>query len=289
LYIKEVELKNFKSFGKSIRVPLKNDFVTITGPNGSGKSNVVDALLFALCLSSSRAMRAERLPDLIYRGENGKNPDYAQVTVRLDNTSRLFPLDQDTIEVSRKIKVNHDKYASSYYFNGKACSQAELQDQLSKAGITPESYNIVMQGDVTRIIEMTPVERRKIVDEIAGVSEFDEKKKKAMDELDVVRERIARVDVILEIDPQGASQVKEQIPESVLVFITAPSLSELERRIRHRGAETDEQVRTRLETAQKELLLVGTYDHVVQNDDVALATERLAGIVESHRPCEGCR
>lgn len=62
MYIKEVELKNFKSFGKSIRVPLKNDFVTVTGPNGSGKSNIVDALLFALCLSSSRAMRAERLP-----------------------------------------------------------------------------------------------------------------------------------------------------------------------------------------------------------------------------------
>ena len=198
MYIKEVELKNFKSFGKSVRVPLKNDFVTVTGPNGSGKSNIVDALLFALCLSSSRAMRAERLPDLIYRGDNGKNPDFAQVTVKLDNTSRLFPLDQDIIEVSRKIKVNHDKYASSYYFNGKSCGQAELLDLLAKAGITPESYNIVMQGDVTRIIEMTPVDRRKIIDEIAGVSEFDEKKKRAMEELDVVRERIGRVDVIIE-------------------------------------------------------------------------------------------
>ncbi|HAL31056.1 MAG TPA: guanylate kinase [Coriobacteriia bacterium] len=105
-----------------------------------------------------------------------------------------------------------------------------------------------------------------------------------------VEERLAEgVDVILEIDPQGAFQVKEQMPESVLVFITAPSLSELERRIRHRGAETDEQVRTRLETAERELRLVGTYDHVVENDDVVMATERLAGIVESHRPYEGCR
>ena len=205
MYIKEVELKNFKSFGKSIRVPLKNDFVTVTGPNGSGKSNIVDALLFALCLSSSRAMRAERLPDLIYRGESGKNPDFAQVTVKLDNSSRLFPLDSDTIEVSRKIKVNGEKYASSYYFNGKSCGQAELLDLLAKAGITPESYNIVMQGDVTRIIEMTAVERRKIIDEIAGVAEFDEKKKKAMDELDIVRERIGRVDVIIE---EVASQLE---------------------------------------------------------------------------------
>jgi chromosome segregation protein len=78
LYIKEVELKNFKSFGKKVYVPLKNDFVAVTGPNGSGKSNIIDALLFALCLSNSRAMRAERLPDLIYRGENGNNPDYAR-------------------------------------------------------------------------------------------------------------------------------------------------------------------------------------------------------------------
>ncbi len=210
MYIKEVDLKNFKSFGKSVRVPLRNDFITVTGPNGSGKSNIVDALLFALCLSNSRAMRAERLPDLIYRGDNGKNPDFAQVTVRLDNTNRTLPLDQDIIEVSRKIKVKDDKYASSYYFNGKSCSQGELQDKLTKAGITPEGYNIVMQGDVTRIIEMTPVERRKIIDEIAGVSEFDEKKKKALEELDVVRERIGRVDVILEEVGVQVARLKEE-------------------------------------------------------------------------------
>ena len=133
MYIKEVELKNFKSFGKSVRVPLKDDFVTVTGPNGSGKSNIVDALLFALCISSSRDMMADRLPVLIYRGDNGKNPDFAQVTVRLDNANRHFPLDQDIIEVSRKIKVNKDKYASSYYFNGKSCGQAQLLDLLAKA------------------------------------------------------------------------------------------------------------------------------------------------------------
>ncbi len=210
MFIKDVELKNFKSFGRSIRVPLRNDFITVTGPNGSGKSNIVDALLFALCLSNSRAMRAERLPDLIYRGDDGKNPDFAQVTVRLDNSGRTLPLDMDIIEVSRKIKVKDDKYASSYYFNGKACSQGALQDKLSKAGITPEGYNIVMQGDVTRIIEMTPVERRKIVDEIAGVAEFDEKKKKAMEELDVVRDRIGRVDVILEEVGAQAERLKAE-------------------------------------------------------------------------------
>lgn len=88
-------------------------------------------------------------------------------------------------------------------------------------------------------------------------------------------------DVILEIDPQGAMQVKALMPEAVLVFIVAPSMDELERRIRGRGAETDEQVSVRLATAVRELELVGSYDFVVENDDVARATDELVRIIES--------
>jgi guanylate kinase len=87
--------------------------------------------------------------------------------------------------------------------------------------------------------------------------------------------------VILEIDPQGAALVKALMPEAVLIFILAPSMAELERRIRGRGAETDEQVAVRLETAVRELELVGTYDYVVENDDVLRATNELADILES--------
>lgn len=87
--------------------------------------------------------------------------------------------------------------------------------------------------------------------------------------------------VILEIDPQGAAQVKALMPDAVLIFILAPSMEELERRIRGRGAETDEQVAVRLATAVRELELVGTYDYVVENDDVLRATDELAEILGS--------
>ncbi|MCE5191108.1 MAG: guanylate kinase [Actinomycetia bacterium] len=87
--------------------------------------------------------------------------------------------------------------------------------------------------------------------------------------------------VILEIDPQGAAQVKAFMPHAVLIFILAPSMKELERRIRERGAETDEQVAMRLATAVRELELVGTYDYVVENDDVLRTTDELAEIVSS--------
>ena len=97
-----------------------------------------------------------------------------------------------------------------------------------------------------------------------------------------VQERMAQgCIVVLEIDPQGARQVKELMPDAVLIFIVAPSMEELERRIRRRGAETDEQVRIRLETAMREMQLVDAYDFVVQNDDMHRASDALVAIVRS--------
>ena len=202
MHIKEIELQNFKSFGKKVRIPFFDDFTTISGPNGSGKSNIIDCILFALGLSSSRVLRAEKLTDLIYNGDVRKR-DFAQVTIVFDNKDREMPVDSDEIVITRKIRQTPTGYYSYYYFNEKAVSLTDIHNYLAKAKITPEGYNVVMQGDVTNIIEMTPTERRKIIDEIAGVSEFDEKKEQAMNELEIVRERIERVDIILaEVDDQ---------------------------------------------------------------------------------------
>ncbi|AKB49664.1 Chromosome partition protein smc [Methanosarcina barkeri str. Wiesmoor] len=198
MYIKEIEFVNFKSFGKKVKIPFYNDFTTISGPNGSGKSNIIDGILFALGLTSSRTLRAEKLTDLIYNGDASKKPDFAQVTIRFDNSDHKLPLELDEIEVSRKVRRTKNGYYSYFYFNGKSVSLGEVHSQLEKAGITPEGYNVVMQGDVTQIISMTSVERRKIIDEIAGVAEFDERKQKALGELEVVKQQIERVDIILE-------------------------------------------------------------------------------------------
>ncbi len=88
--------------------------------------------------------------------------------------------------------------------------------------------------------------------------------------------------VILEIDPQGAFQVKSLVEDSVLIFVMPPSWEELQRRLRGRGSESKTQVETRLETAKRELELVGEYDHVVINDDVSRATQELVGIIDSY-------
>ncbi|WNY27243.1 chromosome segregation protein SMC [Methanolapillus ohkumae] len=199
MHIKEIEFVNFKSFGKKIKIPFFEGFTTISGPNGSGKSNIIDGILFALGLSSSRTMRAEKLTDLIFTDAKSKSPEFAQVTITFDNTDRKAPVEADSFEISRKIKQTKTGYYSYFYFNGKSVSLTEVHELLGKAGVTPEGYNVVMQGDVSQITaKMSPVERRKIIDEIAGVSEFDEKKQKSLAELDIVKEQIEKIDIIID-------------------------------------------------------------------------------------------
>ncbi|MDV0444480.1 Chromosome partition protein Smc [Methanimicrococcus sp. At1] len=199
MFIKEIEFVNFKSFGKKVKIPFYEGFTAISGPNGSGKSNIIDGILFALGLSGSKTMRADKLTDLIFNDAKSKQPDFAQVTITFDNTDRKAPVEADEFEISRKIKQTKDNYYSYYYFNGKAVSLTEVHELLGKAGVTPEGYNVVMQGDISQITaKMSPIERRKIIDEIAGVSEFDEKKQKSLAELDIVKEQIEKIDIIIE-------------------------------------------------------------------------------------------
>ncbi len=187
LRIKEIELDNFKSFGKQTVISLLDGFTTISGPNGSGKSNVIDSLLFALGLSSTRSMRAERLPDLI---NNLSQKTEAKVRVVFIDTNN------QEIEVARKIKVKENGYTSTYFLNGKNSTLTDIHDELSKYNISPTGFNVIMQGDVTNIVSMSPTERRKIIDELSGVAEFDRKIDLAKAELDEVSEKVDHQKII---------------------------------------------------------------------------------------------
>ena len=184
MHITELEIDNFKSFVKKTKIPFFEGFTVISGPNGSGKSNIIDSILFVLALSSSRTLRAEKLTDLINLN-SGKQT--AEVSLSFS----------DGTKIRRRIKRTASGYYSYNYLNEKLCKQADIIDFLSRHGIIPHGYNVVMQGDITRIIEMSDFERRKIIDEIAGVAEFDAKKDQAIRELEVVRERIEREEMLL--------------------------------------------------------------------------------------------
>ncbi|NCR40594.1 MAG: chromosome segregation protein SMC [Microcystis aeruginosa W13-11] len=197
VYIKKVELSHFKSFGGTTPIPFLPGFTVVSGPNGSGKSNILDALLFCLGLATSKGMRAERLPDLVNHSYNSqRHSSEASVSVTFDIADITNTTHRDWT-VSRRLKVaKGGSYTSTYHINGETCTVSELHDQLNQLRIYPEGYNIVLQGDVTRIISMNAKERRGIIDELAGVAEFDRKIEKTKENIDSVKEREERCQII---------------------------------------------------------------------------------------------
>ena len=197
-------MENFKSFGKKLTVPFFPGFTAITGPNGSGKSNIADAILFVLGPKSSKVMRAGRLTDLIFNGgKKHKNPaKYCKVSLVFDNTTRRMPVDSNDVMLTRVIKRaplknNPDNYYSYFYINGHASSYSDFVNVLVQARISGDGYNIVKQGDVTSLIEMGSIERRRVIEEIAGISTFDNDIKKAEAEKGEVDGNLDRIRIIL--------------------------------------------------------------------------------------------
>ena len=176
MYLKQVELENFKSFGGKLTVPLMEGYTAVTGPNGSGKSNISDAIMFVLGPKSSKAVRAGKLTDLIFDGGKSKNKaSYMKVSLVFDNKDRLMPWDDDIVRLTRHVKLSDNgvDYTSYFYINDKKSTMGEFDSLLTKARISADGYNLVQQGDVTRIVQMGNVERRRILDGISGIASFD--------------------------------------------------------------------------------------------------------------------
>ncbi|MEM7825663.1 MAG: AAA family ATPase [Candidatus Aenigmatarchaeota archaeon] len=193
--ITRLTLQGFKSFNKKISIPLLRGFNIICGPNGSGKSNIVDSVCFVLGRISAKSLRAERLHELIFHGGNGKAPaQYASVTLYLDNSNKEFPFDEPEVSITRKV---NRKGVSVYKLQGRTTTREKILEILSSARIRPDGHNIILQGDVTNIIEMNPIERRFIIDEISGIAEYNDKKEKAQRELEVVDQKLKEAEIII--------------------------------------------------------------------------------------------
>ncbi|MEK6858224.1 MAG: AAA family ATPase [Nanoarchaeota archaeon] len=193
--ITRLVIDGFKSFGKFTELEFGSGFNTVLGPNGSGKSNILDALCFVLGKSSSKSLRAEKSANLIYNGGKTKQPSkIAEVSIYFDNKSKIFPLPEEEIKITRLVR--HDGL-SKYKINGKTKTRQEMLELLSSAKIDPDGYNIILQGDIIRMIEMSSIERRQVIEEIAGISIYEEKKQQALNELTKVDQKIGEAEIVL--------------------------------------------------------------------------------------------
>ncbi|MBT3323521.1 chromosome segregation protein SMC [archaeon] len=193
--ITKLKCRGFKSFAKNVEVNFLPGFNCVMGPNGFGKSNVIDAICFVLGKSSAKGLRAEKSANLIYNGgKKGKGASEAEVSIYFDNSKKIFPYDEKEVKFTRIVKKTGN---SKYMINGKTLTRQQTVDVLRAAKIDPDGHNIVLQGDVIRFMDMKSNDRREIIEDIAGISVFEEKKNKAMNELNKVQERLNEAEIIL--------------------------------------------------------------------------------------------
>jgi len=198
MFIKNLVLKNFKSFrGNTIR--FEKGFNAIVGPNGSGKSNVIDAVQFVFGENRVRALRAKKIGDLIFT-----NAKIGEVELELmDDTGNVVH------KVSRAIR-NDGK--TKYRLDGKTTKKYVIEDFLAANHMS--SHNIIQQGQVQQIVEMSSKDRRGLIDAIANVAEYEDKKREALSKLDSVQQKLREAASILAEREGYMSQLKQEKDEA---------------------------------------------------------------------------
>jgi chromosome segregation protein len=195
VYIKKLVMQGFKSFARRTEIPLENAMNVVVGPNGSGKSNITDALCFVLGRMGTKSIRAAKASNLLFSGNKQfKGSNEAVVEIIFDNLDRGMPLDQNEISIKRIVRKNG---LSIYKINNETKTRQELIELLAQAGIDPNGFNIVLQGEIAAMIKMSPEERRRIIEEVAGISIYETRKEKSLKELEKTDEKLKETAAIL--------------------------------------------------------------------------------------------
>lgn len=207
--VNKIEMKGFKSFANKTELLFGTDFNCILGPNGSGKSNVLDAICFVLGKAGAKGLRAEKSANLIYNGGKTKNPAKSgEVSIYFSNKDNVFPqINSEELKITRIIKATGN---SVYKINDETVTRTQILDVLSTAKIDPDGYNIILQGDIVRLIEMSGNERRKTIEEIAGINLYEDKKQKALRELNRVEEKLNEAEIILAERKSYLNELKKE-------------------------------------------------------------------------------
>ncbi len=207
VYIKKLDVFGFKSFGsKNISLNFQKGLIAVTGPNGSGKSNILDAIIFALGENSPKALRVDKFQSLFHDTDAGNNPHkVVKVSVTFDNEDRGIPIDDNLVTITREM-LGGNTGESQYYLNKKKVSRNNILELMEIVVASPNKLNIVQQGMITRISELNSEDRRKIIEDIIGLSYFDEKKDQAYKQLEESDRR-------LEIALAKMGEVRNRIDE----------------------------------------------------------------------------
>lgn len=204
MFLKKLEISGFKSFATKTTLDFSGDFengkrrgiTAVVGPNGSGKSNIADALRWVMGEQSMKNLRGKKSEDIIFAGSGKKaRLGSALAAIYLDNSDKKIPLDFSEVAISRKVFRSGE---SEYSINGSRARLQDVTDLLARAGIGKESYAVVNQGMADAVLNASPAERRMVIEDAAGVKQYQIKKERSIRKLESTRENLDKVKSLVE-------------------------------------------------------------------------------------------
>ncbi len=191
MHLKSITLKGFKSFAQPTSLVFEPGITCVVGPNGSGKSNVVDALAWVMGEQGAKTLRGGKMEDVIFAGTATKGPlGRAEVQLTIDNSDGALPIEYSEVTISRVLFRNG---ASEYAINGEQCRLLDVQELLSDSGLGREMHVIVGQGQLDTVLRATPIERRALIEEAAGILKYRRRKEKTERKLDAMQVNLVRL------------------------------------------------------------------------------------------------
>lgn len=201
MYLKSIEIHGFKSFANKMIFEFKKGITAIVGPNGSGKSNVGDAVRWVLGEQSAKQLRGSKMEDIIFAGTELRRPQgFAYVAITFDNSDHKLPTSYEEVTVARRVYRSGE---SEYLMNGTNCRLRDVQELFLDTGIGKEGYSIIGQGQIDKILNGKPEERRELFDEAAGIVKYKKRKATAEKNLEAERQNLCRIeDILSELEKQ---------------------------------------------------------------------------------------
>ncbi|WP_419854091.1 chromosome segregation SMC family protein [Candidatus Poriferisodalis sp.] len=191
MFLRSLTLSGFKSFADTATLAFEPGVTVVVGPNGSGKSNVVDAIAWVLGAQGPRALRGQRMDDVVFAGTDRRTAlGRAQVTLVIDNESRTLPTQTAEVAITRTLFRSGE---SEYALNGTPCRLLDLQELLNDAGVGRQQHIIVAQGQIEQVLAARPEERRALIEEAAGVLKFRRRKERAERRLEGTEANVTRL------------------------------------------------------------------------------------------------
>lgn len=216
MHIRRLELQGFKSFKDKTVIHFDDGITGIVGPNGCGKSNVVDAFFWVMGEQNARHLRGQNMDDLIFSGSDKSPPaSSAEVTLILEMPAELSGpnapagASADPVSASlptREVAITRKLYRSGesdYSINKNPCRLKDIQELFMDTGVGARGYSIIQQGQIAKIVQAKPEDRRTMIEEVAGIVKYKARRKESMRKLEGTQQNLLRVtDVINELETQ---------------------------------------------------------------------------------------